>query len=140
MKKLGICFLAFLTVLAVVLLAEHVDVTGWTKLAFLGLGYVLFDVWLAVFTKRVETIVIASKAILVNRFGKKNIIKATNGADFVNDNDLLIKWNSKKLDEKLKEGHTYKITSYCSFGGERIVLYADEIKSPVRKKTGKKSK
>ncbi len=98
-------------------------------------------IWFAVFTKRTEIITVASKAILVKKIGKLKLIKSSNGRVFINNNDWLVKWNSKDLDRKLKEGHKYKIISYCSgFGDERIILYAHEIKTSVRKKTGKKSK
>lgn len=98
-------------------------------------------IWIAVFTKRTEIITVASKAILVKKIGKLKLIKSSDGRVFINNNDWLIKWNSKDLDRKLKEGHKYKITSYSSgFGDERIILYAHEIKTSVRKKTGKKSK
>ena len=98
-------------------------------------------IWIAVFTKRTEIITVASKAILVKKFAKLKLIKSSDGRIFINNNDWLIKWNSKDLDRKLKEGHKYKITSYSyGFGDERIILYAHEIKTSVRKKTGKKSK
>lgn len=98
-------------------------------------------IWIALFTKRTEIITVASKALLVKKIGKLKLIKSSDGRVFINNNDLLIKWNSKNLDRKLKEGHKYKITSYWSgFGDERIILYAHEIKSSVRKKSGKKSK
>ena len=108
---------------------------------FYFLVIVAVYIWIAVFTKRTEIITVASKAILVKKIGKLKLIKSSDGRVFINNNDWLVKWNSKDLDRSLKEGHKYKIISYCSgFGDERIILYAHEIKSSVRKKTGKKSK
>lgn len=111
------------------------------KYLFYFLVFVAIYIWIALFTKRTEIITVATKALLIKKIGKLKIIKTSDGRIFINNNDLLIKWNSKNLDRKLKEGHKYKITSYWSaFGSERIILYAHEIKTSVRKKSGKKSK
>lgn len=118
-----------------------VGVSSPLRWLFYLLIIVAVYIWIAVFTKRTEIITVASKAILVKKIGKLNLIKSSDGRVFINNNDWLIKRNSKDLDRKLKEGHKYKITSYCyGFGGERIILYANEIKTPMHKKTGKKSK
>lgn len=120
------------------------DSLGFSRLLkyiFLLLVGIMLYIWIAVFTKRTEIITVASKAILVKKIGKLKLIKSSDGRVFINNNDWLVKWNSKDLDRSLKEGHKYKITSYYSgLGNDRIILYAHEIKTPIRKKTGKKSK
>ena len=122
-------------------LSESLGLSHGLGILFSFLIIVAFLILIALFTKRTEIITVASKAILVKKIGKRKVIKSSDGRVFINNNDLLIKWNSKDLDRKLKEGHKYKITSYYSgFGGERTILYAHEIKSSLRKKMGKKAK
>ncbi|MDW2959021.1 MAG: hypothetical protein R8M37_04445 [Alphaproteobacteria bacterium] len=120
------------------------DSLGFSRLLkyiFLLLVGIMLYIWIAVFTKRTEIITVASKAILVKKIGKWKLIKSSDGRIFINNNDWLVKRNSRDLDKILQEGHTYKIVSYSyGFGLERVILYAHEIKTPIRKKTGKKSK
>ncbi|MBQ4070303.1 MAG: hypothetical protein IJD52_02920 [Alphaproteobacteria bacterium] len=121
------------------LLKDAFGFSSGVALLFLILIAGTAHIWDAVFTKRTEIITVANKAVLVKKFGKQKIVKTTDGRVFMNVNDWLIKMNSKEIDKKLKEGHTYRIVSYASdFGKERIILYATEVKASVRKKSGKK--
>lgn len=97
--------------------------------------------WIMFFSKRTYTITIANKALLVKKLNSYSVIKTTDGQVFKNHNEFLFKKNAQELDKQLKVGHRYKITTYkTDLFSERNILFAREIKSPIRKKSGKKSK
>ena len=118
------------------ILAESFGLSRWGGIWFSVLIVVTALMWTTVFTRLTENITVADKV----KFRKFKIIKTTDGRTFINNNDLLIKWNSNELDKKLKNGHTYRVVSYSYFYGNRIILYAHEIKSSARKKIRKKQK
>jgi len=100
-------------------------------------------IWVAFFTKKTESVVVAHKAMFVKRRTQYTVIKTEDGRTFVNRNDWIIKRNSKELDKIIKVGNKYQITSYYEvmfLDGDRNILFAHEVKSSNRKKVVKKSK
>lgn len=117
---------------------EIVSLTGVLLYCVAAFGIV---VWLAVLSKRTEVVLITDKAVFVRERRKYTVFKTDKGCVFENYNDVLIKSNAAELDRSIKVGRKYRITSYkINLFGDRNILFATEIKSSVRRKSGKKSK
>ena len=138
-------FVSALVAVAILILLDFI-------LVWLGVDFVLNPLsyfvvffcldWLfSVFSRRTDVVVIQSKGLLVKRFGQYTVVKSSDGRIFANRSDWPIKVETKKLDAVLKVGCKYKIVSYKQIcHSDRNILFATEIKSSVRKKSGKKSK
>lgn len=110
----------------------------------------LLNYWYCVATISHETITVSDKGVVVNAYStgegggavSRYMIYTTNGQAIANTNNIWFwKWRSDELQGKLKKGRKYKIKTW----GVRIpwlglfkhIISATEIKTSVRKKSGK---
>lgn len=100
-----------------------------------------------------ETITISDKGIVVNTYSTGEgggsvshyMIYTSNGQAIKNTNNIWFwKWCSDELQGKLQKGKMYKIKTWGVripwLGLYKHIISSTEVKSSIRKKTGKKSK
>ncbi len=106
--------------------------------------FMMLDVVIQFFSIRTEVITVKSKRVKKSGFFKVSqyIIKTTDGREFFNINDdCFLKFNAKKLQSQIKVGKTYQVKTYkIALGNKCNILSVCEVKSSVRRKSGKKLK
>ena len=109
--------------------------------------------WYCVSTVSHETITVSDKGIVIQNYstGDSNtsvshyMIYTTNGQAIKNTNNIWFrKWRSDELQGKFKKGKKYKIKTWGVripwLGMYKHIISATEVKTPIRRKSGKKSK
>ncbi len=102
--------------------------------------FLLLELAYVFYTMRTETITVSALTKQKKLFGTSNVIKTKNNKIFTINNVFFIQRNAHELIKKICIGHRYKITVYRLLFTGYNILSATEVKSSVRKKTGKKSK
>ncbi len=113
----------------------------------------LLNRWYCMATISHETITVSDKGIVVHNYSTGEgsgsvshyMIYTTNGQAIKNTNNIWFwKWRSDELQGKLQKGKKYKIKTWGVripwLGMYKHIISATEVKSPVRKVSGKKSK